>query len=102
MYRREIGLIAAVLSISVSVGFGLSMAPSAFAQSQGDTKNDFGEGAAGGCADPLGCGQHSSNQEEPRHGIGNVGQEVVCPDTTQKILPDQLARILTAQEQCPP
>jgi Spy/CpxP family protein refolding chaperone len=93
---RELTLTAAVISISVSVGLGLSLAPSASAQNN-PPNNDFGEGASDlGTSGQM--GGHASNQQEPRSRIGNVGQDIACPDPTQKIHPDQLARILTGQE----
>ena len=109
MYKRELALIAAVLSISVSVGFGLSMAPSAFAQ------NDFGQAAkntaplgehsrAGGAAcdppytaNPLTNPPCQQDGTQPfsnpgRLGIGNTG-EVVCPNVG-KLTPSELAIFL--------
>jgi hypothetical protein len=99
MYRKELTLIAAVLSISVSVGFGLSMVPSAIAQ------NEFGQAAKNTA--PL--GEHSREgseftgtapydtnpiTEEPdktgRLGIGNIG-DTVCGE---RITPGELARFL--------
>lgn len=76
----------------------VSIAP-ILASSDND-KNDFGEGARelGGSGQ---MGEHASNQEEPRHGIGNVGQDAVCPNSDEKIHPSQLARILTGEEGCP-
>jgi hypothetical protein len=101
MYRRELGVIAAVLSLIASVTFGLSMAPTAFAQND-PLNNDFGQGAAGlGTSGQM--GEHSSNPpadlspdtpQPERQGIGNVG-ELLCPQLG-KLTPDELARVLSS------
>ena len=101
MYRRNLGLIAAVLSLSVSVTFGLSMAPTALAQNN-PPQNDFGQGATQLAQSPSetnkgAMGEHSSNPPADlspgpsREGIGNVGEALGCG----KLTPDELARVLS-------
>jgi hypothetical protein len=110
---RERIMTAAVISIGVSLGLGLSLAPSALAQNDPGVQNDFGQAAES--SPPGFLGEHSRAgsdatgdppyTENPvtgdpdkagRLGIGNVG-DTVCGE---KITPGELARFLQTG-QCP-